>query len=139
MSALTLARMLGWFSLALGAMEVAMPATLSRQLGLRGGPWLVRCFGWREIAAGFVIFTKPDNVFGPASRVAGDAMDIAVLADACGPSNPRRVAAEVALGLVLGGTALDILCASAFAYDGSRRRQTARRTMVAMSDRPVRA
>ncbi len=139
MNAHTLARMLGWFSLALGTMEIAAPATLSRQLGLRGGPWLVRWFGLREIAAGLAIFAKPDNFFGPASRVAGDAMDIAVLADACGPSSPRRVSAEVALGLVLGVTVLDILCTSALAREGRRRRQTARRTLVATSERPMRA
>ena len=48
MSKTNLARLLGWFSLALGALEVATPAILSRWLGLPRGPWLVRRFGMRQ-------------------------------------------------------------------------------------------
>ena len=117
MNATVLARILGWLSLALGAAEVVMPTALSHRLGLRGGPWLVRGFGMREIVAGCLVLARPDSAFGPASRVAGDAMDIGVLVDACRPSNANRGAAAVALGLVAVVTALDILCTAALAAD----------------------
>ena len=120
MNAVTLARALGWFSLALGATEVAMPGMLRRGLGLSRGPWLVRAFGLREIAAGAVVLARPGHAAGPAVRVAGDALDIAVLAEALRPANPRRGAAGVALVLVLGVTALDVLCTSALAASARR-------------------
>ncbi len=135
MKPVMLARMLGWFSLALGATEIALPAFLSRQLGLAGGKHLVRAFGAREIGAGLMVLAKPDHAFGPSSRIVGDALDIAVLAQALGRANPRRGAARIALGLVLGVTALDILCASALAKASVARRETARRTRSAPSER----
>ncbi len=115
MNAIGLARFLGWFSLALGAAEVVAPATLSRRLGLPGGPWLVRAFGLREIVAGCLVLARPANPAGPASRVAGDAMDVAVLAAACRGSNPNRLAAALALCVVAGVTALDVLCTASLA------------------------
>ena len=114
----TLSRSLGWFSLALGAAEISFPAALSRWLGLAGGPLLVRGFGLREVAAGIVVLARPDHAFGPASRVAGDALDIAVLAPALSRDNPHRGAARFAFAMVLGVTALDLLCTAALAGSG---------------------
>ncbi len=136
MNILTLARLLGWFSLALGAVEVAVPAYLSRRLGLSGGPVLVRAFGVREVAAGLAVLAKSGHAFGPSSRVAGDVLDIAVLARALRRANRRRGAAGVALALVLGVTALDVLCTTALARASTRRRDTARRTRVAITAHP---
>ena len=130
MNAIALSRFLGLFSLALGAMEVAIPRTLARGLGLRGGPWLVRAFGLREIGAGLTILTQPDSIIGPSSRVGGDLLDIAVLADAVTRRNPNRDAAEIALALVLGVTGLDILCTTLLVSGERRRHATALRTQV---------
>ena len=130
MNTIMLSRLLGWFSLGLGAMEVAIPRTLSRRLGLRG-PWLVRAFGLREIAAGLTILTRPDSTIGPAARVGGDLLDIAVLAEAVVGPNKRREEAELALALVLGITGLDIFCTGALIAGERRRHATALRTRVA--------
>ena len=92
-----------------------MPGVLSRRLGLAGGPGLLRAFGLRELVAGLVILARPAGASGPASRVAGDAMDVAVLAHACRRANPNRAAAAMALALVAGVTALDILCTARLA------------------------
>lgn len=139
MNALMLSRMLGWFSLALGAMEIALPGTLSRKLGLPGGSWLVRAFGAREVAAGLIVLSEPSHAFGPSSRVAGDVLDIATLAPALSRDNPHRVAAHVALAMVLGVTALDILCASTLISDDRRRHRTARETRVTIPGRATAA
>ena len=120
MDGIGLARFLGWFSLGLGVAEVAAPGALSRRLGLAGGPNLLRAFGLRELVAGGVILARPAGAAGPAFRVAGDAMDIAVLAQACRRTNPNRATAAVSLGLVAGVTALDILCTARLAV-GPRR------------------
>ena len=139
MTILMLSRILGWFSLALGAMEITAPAALSRNLGLAGGKHLVRAFGVREVAAGFTILAKPDGTFGPSSRVAGDLLDIGVLAQALRPANPRRGAAQVAMAMVLGVTVLDVLCAAGLTASNARRKETARRSRVALSERPAAA
>ena len=128
--------MLGWFSLALGAQEITLPGFLSRQLGLAGGPLLVRIFCVREVAAGLTVLAKPDHTSRPASRVVGDMLDIAVLAHGLRPSNPRRVSAKVALLLVFGRDGTGRTVHLALAKNNTRRLQTARRTRVALSDTP---
>lgn len=131
MNTLTLSRLLGWFSLVLGGLEIAAPGMLASRLGLRGGRWLVRGFGAREVAAGLMVLARPDATLGPAARIAGDALDIAVLLPALLPSNPKSGAARVAFVLVAGITALDIFCTAALASDEKRRAQTAQRTRIA--------
>ena len=131
MNAIMLNRLLGWFSLALGTLEVAAPSALARNLGLPGGPALVRGFGVRELVAGLAIFGQPWSPLGPWSRVAGDAMDLATLSAALRPSNTHRRSAAVATVLVAGVTALDLLCASALTRRNTRALQTARRNRIA--------
>ena len=128
MSPVALSRSLGLFSLVLGAVEVAIPRILSRRLGVWGGPWLVRAFGVRELVAGLTILKDPSVASGPASRVGGDVLDIAVLLPAVLPSSYRRKAAGIALGAVLGATVLDAICTAALVKADQRRAETARRT-----------
>jgi hypothetical protein len=106
---LNLARALGWFSVALGAVELAAPGTVARSLGARRGG-VVATFGAREVAAGIGILASRDPTPWVKARVAGDVLDIAALAAQLGPSNPKRAGAMVALGAVLGATALDLYC-----------------------------
>ena len=73
-----LARGLGWFSLALGAVELMAPGTLTRALGLQGKEKLVRAYGVREVMAGIPTLSM-DKQVGLASRIAGDVIDIATL------------------------------------------------------------
>ena len=129
MNPVALSRFLGWFSLALGAMEVLLPETLSDGLDLPGSPWLVRLFGLREVGAGLTVLAAPDKAYGPGLRVGGDVLDIGVLAVAL--SRGRRPgAAGVALAMVLGVTALDVLATAGLAKDARRSLATARRTRV---------
>ena len=137
MSTTSLARLLGWFSLALGALEITIPAMLSRRLGLTSGPWLLRAFGVREVVAGLTVLARPEHAIGASSRVAGDVLDVAVLASRLSAKNARRGAAWFAFALVLGVTALDLLYASALVTDERRRDRTARRTRAAISERVV--
>jgi hypothetical protein len=46
----TLARGLGWFSIALGIVEVVAPRALARSLGMKGQEGLIAAYGLREIA-----------------------------------------------------------------------------------------
>ncbi|MDQ3875602.1 MAG: hypothetical protein M3322_08685, partial [Actinomycetota bacterium] len=74
-----LARSLGWFSVALGAVQITAPRGLARFIGLRGrgGQSVVmRAMGAREMAAGVGILSRPRPVAWLAARVAGDALDL---------------------------------------------------------------
>jgi hypothetical protein len=103
-----LARGLGWFSLALGAVELMAPGYITRTLGLNGKEALVRAYGARELAAA-VPTLSVDSQVGLASRIAGDVMDIATLLPALGRHNPQRGKALVALAAVGAVTALDCI------------------------------
>jgi hypothetical protein len=107
-----MARGLGWFSIALGAMEIAAPKTLARSLGMEGPviETLLRVYGFREIGAG-VLTLSVDKKLGLWARVAGDAMDVATLCKGLGRSNPKRQNVTFALIAVLGITAADIFAA----------------------------
>lgn len=105
-----LARALGWFSLALGALELAAPQRVTRFLGVDDdNARLVQLFGLREIASGIGVLSSRRPVGWIGSRIAGDALDLGSLGAALGRSR-RRGNVMVALGMVAGVAALDVLC-----------------------------
>ncbi len=138
MNVLMLSRYLGWFSLGLGATETAMPRGLARTLGLFGKGWLVRAFGFREIATGVTMLATPDKAAGPLLRVAGDILDLAVLVPALSARNRQRNAAQVAFVMVLGVTVLDVVCASALVSGERRRAATSQRARLRKPPRVAR-
>src|SRR4051812_3127848 len=106
-----LARGLGWFSLALGAVEVLAPGTLAKSLGMRGQEKMLRAYGLREIVSGVGILTSPNPSGWMWARVAGDALDIATLAANYDDGNRRRHNVGLALANVAAVTLLDVLAA----------------------------
>jgi uncharacterized membrane protein len=110
----TLARGLGWFSLALGVAELAMPRALARLIGVhpgRAATLLIRAMGARELVAGLGVLMTPRRPLPLWSRVAGDAVDLALLGAATAgarSSVPRLAGAAAA---VAGVTALDVMAA----------------------------
>jgi hypothetical protein len=101
---------LGWFSVGLGLAELFAADRLTRALGLRGKEDLVRAYGLREIASGVMCLSVDRNV-GLWSRVAGDALDLSTLSRGLHPANGKRGNVALAMALVVGVTALDILAA----------------------------
>ncbi|WP_105422418.1 MULTISPECIES: hypothetical protein [Neorhizobium] len=116
-----LARNLGWFSIGLGLAEIFAAGKITTALGMRGKENLVRAFGAREIGSGFMTLSV-DKQAGLASRIAGDALDIATLATALRPDNRKRDNAALALAMVAGVTFLDII-ATGVSYARHTRRQ----------------
>ncbi len=106
-----LGRALGWFSIGLGLSELFAGRRLGRLLGLEHRSGLLRLFGLREIATGLGIFGSTRKKPWLWGRVAGDAVDLAVLGTALFRENPKRRNAGLALGNVAAVTALDVLCA----------------------------
>ena len=94
-----LAKFLGWFSLGLGTAQVAAPRALSRLVGAsdRGNaPNVMRALGVRELAQGTGILTRPRPTGWVWSRVAGDAVDLAMLGLVASRSRKRRTLLAIA-------------------------------------------
>lgn len=107
-----LSRSLGWFSLGLGATEVAAPRALAKLIGVRADDATrktMRAYGVREIVQGVAILQWPERAGRVWARVLGDALDIASLAYALRGKCTNRQRIGIAIGMVLGVTALDVL------------------------------
>ncbi len=109
-----LTRGLGWFSLALATAELVAPAHLARAIGLR--PTLrtkltLRALGLRELVAGASILFQPRRPLPIWARVAGDAMDLGLMAWASTGKKTNKSRAAVALAGLAGATALDVYAA----------------------------
>jgi hypothetical protein len=107
----TLARGLGWFSIALGVAEVVAPRALARALGMKGQEGLIAAYGMREIATGLGILASKDPTPWIWGRVAGDGLDLATLAANLEGNNPKKENIGIAMAAVAGVTALDVYCA----------------------------
>lgn len=108
----SIARGLGWFSIALGVAELLAPRTVTRSVGLESHSRTAQFFGLREIAAGIGLLTAKDPTPWVWGRVAGDVLDLAGLARGLRHDNPERANAGLALGAVAAVTLLDLCCAS---------------------------
>ncbi len=102
------AKGLGWFSIGLGLTELLGARPLSRMLGMEDHRTLLRIFGLRELGAGIGLLSQSRMAPWLWARVAGDALDLAVLGSALF-SGPRPRNAGIATGAVAGVTALDIV------------------------------
>jgi uncharacterized membrane protein len=118
-----LAHGLGWFSIGLGAAIVVAPGHVARAIGVENKHDLLRLIGVREIVTGIGILGEDRPAKWLWGRVAGDAMDIALLA-AAPKEDGRRTRAGAALA-ALGGIALvDVL--AAVQHSTGDRRSTSR-------------
>ena len=119
-----LAHSLGWFSIALGAVEILAPDALCQYLGLRGKERLIQAYGAREVLAGIGILSNSNPTAWLWSRVAGDALDLATLACA-----DRRAwwNVERAMALVTAVTVVDIACATGLAANDTAQVARAKR------------
>ncbi len=120
MNAKQMAKALGWFSMGLGLTQILAPRQLCRVTGLNGQEGLMQAFGLREIVSGVGLLASGDSTKHLArwmwSRVAGDALDLALLGTAAATNNgwfdeQRRKRALTALGTVAPLAALDVACA----------------------------
>ena len=104
-----LAQALGWFSIGLGLAELLAPQAVARTIGVgERHATLLRCLGARELMSGVGLLSEASTSAWAWSRVAGDAMDLALLGAALREpdSQPQRIAAAAAV--VAGAAALDV-------------------------------
>lgn len=130
----TLARGLGWFSIALGIGELIAPRAFSRLAGSEDRAGLTRLYGLRELVCGVGILASRNPGSFLWARVGGDVLDLGTLAMVSNnrDSDDRRRAMK-AVANVACVTALDVYAArglSNAAFAG-----TSARTSFDYSDR----
>jgi uncharacterized membrane protein len=107
-----LGKALGVFSIGLGLSQVLAPRSVARAIGLEDDDRnhrLMTAFGIREVATGLGLLSRPDSAAMAWGRVAGDALDLAVLGRALTSSRNDHNRVAAAAAAVLGVTVLDIV------------------------------
>ena len=105
-----LTRGLGWFSLGLGLVQVLAPRTLSRFVGVRPRPFLMRLLGFRELASGVGLLRRGQTGGWLQARVAGDAMDLGLLGLGLLSRRSGKFRLTLTTVAAAGVGALDLLC-----------------------------
>ncbi|WP_025599963.1 hypothetical protein [Burkholderia sp. WSM2230] len=109
----SIARGLGWFSIALGVAELVAPRMMARVAGVETGDGAMRFYGLRELACGVGILASRNPRPFLWARVGGDALDLGTLALSSNRLSAReRQRAGVAAVNVACVTALDVYAAT---------------------------
>lgn len=109
-----LANFLGLFSIGLGLAEALAPGAMSKIIGIKNNDanrTVLRLMGVREITHGVGILSKQQPEKWVWSRVAGDALDLALLGKALANPDNDRGRTLFATANVLAVAALDVMCA----------------------------
>lgn len=123
----SLAAALGVFGIALGAAELFAPRQVARLIGAaddEASRRILMAMGAREIGSGVGALSSPRPAGWIWSRVAGDALDLSLLAAAARRhgAEPRRLAAAALA--VAGVAALDVACAAELSAAPSPQRRS---------------
>jgi hypothetical protein len=113
---------LGYFSIALGIAEIAMPSAIRRAAGFEAPDALVRGYGVREIATGIAILMTHDATPWIWGRVAGDALDLGTVASAPPDWRGGDRKKRWAIGALAAVTAVDLFCAFCLSREKGGRR-----------------
>ena len=115
----SLADFLGYFSIGLGLAEVLAPQLIARIVGIKHpnerNRTLLRLMGLREISSGIAILSNQQPKKAVMSRVAGDAIDIALRGATLANSENDRGRTLFATANVLAVTALDVMASKSLA------------------------
>lgn len=119
-----LATALGWFSIGLGLAEFLAPRQVARLIGIEesgGNELLLRGLGLRELTSGLgILTTRAEPTRWVWSRVAGDAMDLALLGAALASDQSKKERELAATAAVLGVATLDLVNGMQLQRDSSR-------------------
>ncbi|HEX8701120.1 MAG TPA: hypothetical protein VF815_19905 [Myxococcaceae bacterium] len=103
---------LGWLSVGLGLTELTFAEGICRVLGARGRAGVVRLLGARELFTGVGLLSQKNAQPWVWGRVAGDAIDLALLGTTLGRARGSSAWRFTTLVSVLGITLVDILTAT---------------------------
>jgi hypothetical protein len=104
------ARTLGWLGIGVGLLQLAAPRRLGRAIGVGERPRMMRLVGARAVATGAGLLAQREPLTGIRTRVAGDVVDLALLALALrAATGGQRWRIGATALLVTGVLALDAL------------------------------
>lgn len=110
---------LGWFSVGLGLVQILAPRSLGRFIGAgESHAALMRLCGVREIASGVGLLSRRAPAGSAMARVAGDAMDLALLGAALRSPDAQPARLMGAATAVMGVMAVDMYAAGRNARNG---------------------
>ena len=136
-----MSRILGWFSAALGSIQLAVPSRLLGAIGLRPigrRVTLTRLVGLRELSVVPGLLASKWPVGWLAARVVGDLMDLVLLVRARGARDSHRGPLTLAIGAVTAVTVADVLAAVAARREQARLARHAGRIVRAVTvNRPA--
>jgi uncharacterized membrane protein len=128
---------MGWFGVGLGLAELIAPRRVARMIGAPPGhDGLIRVMGLREIASGVGILGERKPATAMWSRVAGDALDLALLGAAFASSRSNRGRLAASTVSVLGATMMDVIAAQQLSRGIETRNGTITITAALIIDRP---
>lgn len=102
---------IGWFSIGLGMTQLLAPNQLGRMIGVGKHPVAMRALGVREIASGIGVLAQRRPRASLLARVAGDALDLALLLKMMGQRDTQNERVAGAAAIVLAAGVMDYLCA----------------------------
>lgn len=108
----SIARGLGWFSIALGLAQIVAPRAMARAAGVSAGAGAMRLYGLRELACGIGVLALRNPRPFLWARVGGDALDLGTLALSPRLDPRARVRAKRAAVNVACIAALDVYAAN---------------------------
>ncbi|MFN7140602.1 MAG: SRPBCC family protein [Limisphaerales bacterium] len=109
---------LGIFSIGLGIAQLLAPRRMCETVGMKKNNTLMRAMGAREIASGVGILSQKKTTPWVWSRVAGDAMDLALLGVSMAAPKTNRKRLIAASAAVAGVAALDVYCSKCLSKNG---------------------
>lgn len=115
MQAKDIGRFVGTASLSFGVTDILLGNMFGRGIGAgeaKGG-LLFRTVGLREVATGAAGLAWPTSSVPIWTRFGADLADMAALGRIISRPNPKRGMAALALAIVAGVTAMDLVCARA--------------------------
>lgn len=122
MNDVQLARGLGWFSLGLGALEIAGAAKLGQAFGIADKASTFRTLGAREITNGVAILRKQQPTARSIwARVVGDFIDAGAFANALRAPRAKRGRIAAAIAFVAVAGVADFLVAKALSRRALKR------------------
>jgi hypothetical protein len=124
---------LGWFSIGLGVTQLIAPDRLSRLIGLNANPALMRLLGIRETASGIGILSQNGSAPWLWSRVAGDAIDLALLGTALLAEDSEKKNVVAATTMVAVVTGVDVWTSVRATRNGRGRQVTSKITVTRSS------
>ena len=124
---------LGWFSVGVGLLQIFAPRGVGRAIGVGERPIVMRLCGLRELTTGIGLLSERSPAAFAWSRVAGDALNLALLRGALQSPDSSRARIAMAATVMASVTAMDIFAGQRLTRAALARPPTTLRSRLAIT------